>query len=168
MSSIRDAEANLAGRPAALDDAGLTTRNQSVTYRRVDAVAQALADPIRRDILRMLCRRNHTAGELDGAFSVSRPAVSRHLRVLREAGLVRDTMRGRHREYQLVVTALDELEAYLQTLRAPPVRAKIDWERRFAALETEVYRVRNQRRGAARHAAAVHPMTSPTTKKESA
>src|SRR5512144_1673687 len=120
---------------------GLTTRNESVTNRPVDAVAQALADPIRRDILRMLRLRNHTAGELDGAFDVSRPAVSRHLRVLREAGLVRDTARGRNREYQLVVAALDELEAYLQELRAPAV----DWERQFAALETEVYRVRNQR-----------------------
>lgn len=129
----------------------------------MDAVAQALADPIRRDILRMLSRRNHTAGELDGAFSVSRPAVSRHLRVLREAGLVRDTVRGRHREYQLVAATLDELEAYVQALRAP----SIDWERRFAALETEVYRVRNQRRGAARHT-SVHSTTSPTTKKESA
>ena len=129
----------------------------------MDAVAQALADPIRRDILRMLCRRNHTAGELDGVFSVSRPAVSRHLRVLREAGLVRDTVRGRHREYQLVVAAFDELQAYLEQLRAP----SIDWERRFAALETEVYRVRNQRRTATRHVAAVHTM-NPKTKKESA
>jgi DNA-binding transcriptional ArsR family regulator len=130
----------------------------------VDAVAQALADPIRRDILRMLSRRTHTAGELEGAFSVSRPAVSRHLRVLREAGLVRDTVRGRHREYELMVAALDELEAYLQALRAPA----IDWERRFAALETEVYRVRNQRRGATRPAAAVETTTLPKTKKESA
>ncbi|TMQ10113.1 MAG: winged helix-turn-helix transcriptional regulator [Deltaproteobacteria bacterium] len=129
----------------------------------MDAVAQALADPIRRDLLRMLGRRNHTAGALAGAFSVSRPAVSRHLRVLREAGLVRDTMRGRNREYQLVVAALDELEAYLQALRAP----SIDWERRFAALETEVYRVR-KRRGAARHAADLDTVTSPTTKQESA
>ena len=129
----------------------------------MDAIAQALADPIRRDILRMLSLRNHTAGELDGAFSVSRPAVSRHLRVLREAGLVRDTARGRTREYQLVIGALDELEAYLAALRAPA----IDWERRFAALETEVYRVRNQRRGADRHAAS-QTVTSPKTKKESA
>jgi DNA-binding transcriptional ArsR family regulator len=129
----------------------------------VDAVAQALADPIRRDILRMLGGRTHTAGELAGAFSVSRPAVSRHLRVLREAGLVRDIMRGREREYQLVVAALDELEAYLQALRAPA----IDWERRFAALETEVYRVRNQRRGASRTAAAVSATTT-SKKQESA
>jgi DNA-binding transcriptional ArsR family regulator len=126
----------------------------------VDAVAQALADPIRRDILRMLGDRDRTAGALAGAFSVSRPAVSRHLRVLREAGLVRDVVHGRHREYQLVVAALDELAAYVEALRAPA----IDWERRFAALETEVYRVRNQRR------AAPHPIavTPPTKKQESA
>lgn len=136
----------------------LTTRNEFVTVRCVNEVAQALADPIRRDILRMLGQRNHTAGALAGAFSVSRPAVSRHLRVLREAGLVRDIMRGRNREYQLVLAALDELEAYLQALRTPA----IDWERRFAALETEVYRVRKQRRGAARDAEA---LTIPTTTK---
>jgi DNA-binding transcriptional ArsR family regulator len=124
----------------------------------VDAVAHALADPVRRDILRMLSRRDHTAGELDGAFSISRPAVSRHLRVLREAGLVRDTARGRHREYQLVIGATDELEAYLQSLRAP----EIDWERRFAALETEVYRVRKQRR----RAAAVTATTMPAKTKK--
>ena len=109
----------------------------------------------------MLGSRDHTAGALAGAFSVSRPAVSRHLRVLREAGLVRDTMRGRNREYQLVVAALDELEAYLQELRTPA----IDWERRFASLETEVFRVRNQRR-AARNAAPVHTETATTTKKQ--
>jgi DNA-binding transcriptional ArsR family regulator len=114
--------------------------------------------------MRMLGRCDHTAGALAGAFSVSRPAVSRHLRVLREAGLVRDTVRGRHREYQLVVAALDELANYVEALRAP----SIDWERRFAALETEVYRVRTHRRGAARRAAVVPTTTSPKTKQESA
>ena len=146
----------------------LTTRNESVTYYCVDVVAQALADPIRRDLLRMLGGRNQTVGALAAAFAVSRPAVSRHLRVLREAGLVRDTLHGRHREYQLVVTALDELEAYLRELRALALDASVDWERRFAALDTEVHRVRKQRRGAARPAAALDTMTSPTSKKESA
>ncbi|HEY4242132.1 MAG TPA: metalloregulator ArsR/SmtB family transcription factor [Kofleriaceae bacterium] len=122
----------------------------------MDAVAQALADPIRRDILRMLRPRTYTAGALAGAFSVSRPAVSRHLRVLREAGLVKDTVRGREREYELVVSALDELGAYVEELRAPA----IDWERRFEALETEVIRVRNQRRAA--------PTTHEKKKQESA
>jgi len=53
----------------------------------MDAVAQALADPIRRQILRMLRDQPVNAGTIAGAFAVSRPAISRHLRVLREAGL---------------------------------------------------------------------------------
>ena len=73
----------------------------------MDAVAQALADPIRREILVMLHESPRTAGAIADAFTVSRPAVSRHLRVLREAGLVRDTVNGREREYQLAVDALE-------------------------------------------------------------
>ena len=111
----------------------------------MDAVAQALADPIRRDILRMLRDRPTTAGGIAGAFSVTRPAVSRHLRVLREAGLVRDELRGRERVYRLELAALAELEAFLQELRATVAE---QWERRFMALETEVHRVKRERRRA--------------------
>jgi DNA-binding transcriptional ArsR family regulator len=111
----------------------------------MDAVAQALADPIRRDILRILRARTATAGTLAGAFDVSRPAVSRHLRVLREAGLVRDELRGRERVYQIELSALCELEDFLLELHAS---AADSWKRRFMALETEVYRVRRQRRRA--------------------
>jgi DNA-binding transcriptional ArsR family regulator len=115
----------------------------------VDAVAQALADPIRRDILRMLRDASVSAGALAGAFDVSRPAVSRHLRVLREAGLVRDEMRGRERLYQLDLSALAELEAFLGELRRTVAD---EWERRFMALETEVFRVRQQRKRSPRPA----------------
>lgn len=105
----------------------------------MDAVAQALADPIRRDILRMLRDGAVTAGAIAGAFSVTRPAISRHLRVLREAGLVRDEERGRERYYELALSALIPLEAFLDELRANP------WERRFLALETEVHRTKRER-----------------------
>jgi DNA-binding transcriptional ArsR family regulator len=84
-----------------------------------------------------------SAGAIAGAFDVSRPAVSRHLRVLREAGLVRDELAGRERLYQLDLSALTELEAFLAELRRT---AAEDWERRFMALETEVFRVRQQQR----------------------
>lgn len=126
----------------------------------VDAVAQALADPIRRDILRMLRDRAVTAGGLAGAFDVSRPAVSRHLRVLREAGLVRDELHGRERHYRLELGALAPLEAFLQELHAT---AASTWARRFMALETEVYRVRQKRRRS-HHAV----MSDETKKKETA
>ena len=106
----------------------------------MDAVAQALADPIRREILVMLHEGSRNAGVIADAFHVSRPAISRHLRVLREAGLVRDTVSGREREYALDLAALAPLEAFLARLRAPSV-----WSQRLDALETEVHRVRRTR-----------------------
>jgi DNA-binding transcriptional ArsR family regulator len=114
----------------------------------MDAVAHALADPIRRDILRMLRDQPVNAGRLAQEFSVSRPAVSRHLRVLREAGLVSDDLIGRERVYQLMPGPLAELEAFLADLRAPG-----PWEHRLMALETEVHRVKRRRQaaGAAPH-----------------
>lgn len=108
----------------------------------MDAITQTLAHPIRRDILRMVRDRAMTAGAIAGAFSVSRPAVSRHLRVLREAGLVRDKLRGRERVYEIEFAALAALEAFLQELQA---LVESEWERPFMALETEVHRVRRQR-----------------------
>ena len=106
----------------------------------MDAVAQALADPIRREILLMLHEAPRNAGAIAEAFQVSRPAVSRHLRVLREAGLVRDTVNGRERAYTLAPDALSPLEAFLTQLRKPSV-----WSHRLDALETEVHRVRRRR-----------------------
>jgi DNA-binding transcriptional ArsR family regulator len=125
----------------------------------VDAVAQALADPIRRDILVMLREAPRTAGAIAETFTVSRPAVSRHLRVLRVAGLVRDNVSGREREYTLAVDALAPLEAFLAQLRGPSV-----WSRRLDALETEVHRVRRRRE--AREQATEDKGRTKTTKRK--
>lgn len=84
-----------------------------------------------------------SAGAIAGAFDVTRPAISRHLRVLREAGLVVDEPQGRERVYRLELGALDELEAFLAELRDTGDRAA--WERRFMALETEVHRTKRDR-----------------------
>jgi DNA-binding transcriptional ArsR family regulator len=84
-----------------------------------------------------------SAGAIAGAFDVTRPAISRHLRVLREAGLVVDEPQGRERVYRLELGALDELEAFFAELRTD--RAST-WERRFLALETEVHRTKRERR----------------------
>ncbi len=127
----------------------------------MDAVAQALADPIRREILVMLRDAPQTAGAIADAFPVSRPAVSRHLRVLREAGLVSDTVTGREREYALALDALAPLEAFLAKLRGPNV-----WSRRLDALETEVHRVRRGRQ--AREQATEDKAPSKTTKRKTA
>jgi DNA-binding transcriptional ArsR family regulator len=108
----------------------------------VDLVAQAIADPTRRQILRMLRDRSLSAGAIAGAFDVTRPAISRHLRVLREAGLVIDEPQGRERVYRLELGALDELEAFFAELREDRAAT---WERRFMALETEVHRTKRER-----------------------
>ena len=95
--------------------------------------ASALSDPIRRDILRMLRDAPRSAGAVAGAFSVTRPAISRHLRVLREAGLVVDKAKGRERVYRLELGPLAAIEEYIAELRRDRASA---WERRFMALET--------------------------------
>lgn len=105
----------------------------------MDAVANAIADPIRRDIMLLLRERVLSAGEIAARFVVSRPAVSRHLRVLRECGLVVDEMSGRQRLYRLDAKPLAQLEAWLTQLHEP-------WSQRLDALETEVYRTRRERR----------------------
>ncbi|WP_261326035.1 ArsR/SmtB family transcription factor [Modestobacter marinus] len=101
---------------------------------RVDALA-ALADPIRREIVTLLAAGEQGAGELAGHFAVSRPAVSRHLRVLREAGLVRVRVEGQRRIYALDPGPLSELDAWL----APYRRL---WAQRLDALDTEMARGR--------------------------
>jgi DNA-binding transcriptional ArsR family regulator len=108
----------------------------------VDLVAQALADETRRQILRMLRDQSLSAGAIAGAFDVTRPAISRHLRVLREAGLVVDEAQGRERVYRLELEALAELEAFFAELREDRAAT---WERRFMALETVVHCTKRER-----------------------
>lgn len=108
-------------------------------------VAAAIADPVRREILERLRGGAEPAGTIAGWFAISRPAVSRHLRVLREAGLVVDDLVGRQRLYRVESAPLAELDAWLAPFR-------VDWERRLGAaldaLETEVHRTKRARRSA--------------------
>ncbi len=86
--------------------------------QREDRLA-ALADPTRQRILELLAERPRPAGELHGAFPIAAPAVSRHLRVLREAGLVGEEPvpdDKRVRLYRLEPAGLDELSAWLDGL----------------------------------------------------
>jgi DNA-binding transcriptional ArsR family regulator len=108
----------------------------------VDEVAAAIADPVRRSILVMLRDGRLSAGQIADRFDISRPAVSRHLRVLRASGLVSDTLVGRRRLYELHAGRFADLLEWLdQFTRAG------GWEHRLDALETEVYRTRRERRG---------------------
>ena len=75
---------------------------------------EALGDPQRRTILRLLGEHERSVGELAAELPISRPAVSRHLRVLREAGLVREHARGTRRIYALQADGPDAVRAYLE------------------------------------------------------
>ncbi len=75
--------------------------------------AAAIADPIRRRVLELVRDEELPAGRLAAEFDVSRPAVSRHLRVLREAGLVRERRDGRLRLYRADPAPLAELRRWL-------------------------------------------------------
>jgi DNA-binding transcriptional ArsR family regulator len=84
-----------------------------------EAALAALADPTRAAIVEMLATRPHTAGEIHRAFSIANPAVSRHLRVLREAGLTEERTPpddGRVRLYSLNPQPVDDLRAWLESL----------------------------------------------------
>jgi DNA-binding transcriptional ArsR family regulator len=96
---------------------------------------EALADPTRRRIIELLAEREHNAGELAAEFDVSRPAVSRHLRVLRERGLVHAREVGTQRVYALSPEPLAELDAWLARYRG-------FWAQRLDALDTQLRRAR--------------------------
>lgn len=80
-------------------------------------VFSALADPTRAKIIEVLARRDLTAGEIAKRFPVSRPAVSRHLRVLRKAHLVRSRGEAQRRVYSLNPAGLDEVDKWLAHCR---------------------------------------------------
>lgn len=84
-----------------------------LTVATVDRVFLALANPVRRELLEILFRQPLSAGELSERFELSRPAVAEHLKVLREAGLVADEPRGRHRIYHLTAEPLAQLGEWL-------------------------------------------------------
>ena len=77
----------------------------------------ALADPTRRRIIESLVDGESAFGDLADQFNMSRPAVSQHLKVLREAGLVHVRKDAQRRIYRLNAEGLDELEAWLDSVR---------------------------------------------------
>jgi DNA-binding transcriptional ArsR family regulator len=105
----------------------------------MDAVLQALADESRRTMLETLAGGPATAGELAALLPIARPGASRHLRVLREAGLVEVRQEAQRRVYSLRPGPLAEIDAWLGRYRSL-------WEQRLDALHTEIARGKRERR----------------------
>ena len=82
-----------------------------------EAVFDALADDTRRRILDLLADGEQSAGQLSGRFSISRPAISRHLRTLRDAGLVHCRAEAQWRIYSLNADALREADRWIAKYR---------------------------------------------------
>jgi DNA-binding transcriptional ArsR family regulator len=100
-------------------------RKMAASGKQSEAVFRAIADPTRREILRLLRGGRHSVGELAGNFRTSRPAISRHLRLLRSAGLVTARRNGTTRVCEL---------------NARPLRAVHDWLLDYEALWGESLR----------------------------
>jgi DNA-binding transcriptional ArsR family regulator len=105
----------------------------------MEAVLRALADESRRTLLEALTGGPATAGDLAALLPIARPGVSRHLRVLREAGLVEFRQEAQRRVYGLRPERLAEVDEWLARYRAL-------WEQRLDALHTEVARGKREER----------------------
>lgn len=101
---------------------------------RLDAMFAALADPTRRAILARLARGEATVGELAEPFGLRQPTISKHLKVLEEAGFVTHSRDAQRRPRRLVDGALEEVDAWLAALRT-------QWEARLGHLEAHLDRM---------------------------
>ena len=103
----------------------------------MDAALKAIAEPNRRRILRLVRDDELSAGEIASHFDISWPAISQHLGVLKEAGLVNERRNGVRRLYRARPEGLTELQAFLEEL----------WSDRLAALKREAEREEKLRDG---------------------
>jgi DNA-binding transcriptional ArsR family regulator len=108
---------------------------------RLTAVFSALADPTRRAILARLAAGDATVSELAEPFGLAQPTISKHLRVLEQAGFIRQGRDAQRRPRSLVVGGpLEDLDAWLEPFRE-------QWERRFDALESFLDKKRATKKG---------------------
>src|SRR5689334_23574188 len=115
-----------------------------MTYiRRVESVFDIIAEPNRRAILSLLASSQQSVGEIERQLRIPQPTVSKHLRVLREAGFVESTVDAQRRLYRLKPEPLQELDAWLAQFRR-------FWSAHLDALE--------------RHLDRMHPSPPPKTK----
>ena len=83
----------------------------------IQTTMRALADPVRREILNLLKRGRHSAGDITAHFDITAAAISRHLSVLKEADLIRDTREGKFIYYELNASVLEEILLWIAALK---------------------------------------------------
>jgi len=85
----------------------------------LNALVKALNDPTRREILELLKAKDLTAGEIADQFNISKPSISHHLDLLRQAGLVVSVKEGQFIYYSLNTTVMDEMVKWIISLQSP-------------------------------------------------
>lgn len=83
----------------------------------IQSTMRALSDPTRREILTLLKKDSMSAGDISGHFEMSMPAVSKHLSILKDAGLIRDRREGKYIYYELNASVLEEVLIWIEGLR---------------------------------------------------
>ena len=83
----------------------------------IQSTMRALSDPTRREILNLLKKDSMSAGDISGHFEMSVPAVSKHLSILKDAGLIRDRREGKYIYYELNASVLEEVLIWIESLR---------------------------------------------------
>ena len=83
----------------------------------IQSTMRALSDPTRREILNLLKKDSISAGDISGHFEMSVPAVSKHLSILKDAGLIRDRREGKYIYYELNASVLEEVLIWIEELR---------------------------------------------------
>jgi DNA-binding transcriptional ArsR family regulator len=115
------------------------TRIYSIEYiQRVESVFDIIAEPNRRAILSLLVSSQQSVGEIERQLHMSQPAVSKHLRVLRDAGFVESTVDAQRRLYRLRPEPLKEMDAWLAQFRR-------FWSAHVDALERHLDRMNQDR-----------------------
>ncbi|HEY3929041.1 MAG TPA: metalloregulator ArsR/SmtB family transcription factor [Candidatus Koribacter sp.] len=120
-------------------------RERTVTYKP-ELVFDALADPTRRSLLEMLCKGKQSAGRIAASYPVSRPAISKHLRLLRRAHLVEVKREGRHQFYELNAEPLKIVDSWLNSYRVF-WRANLSGLKAYVEQEVEASARRPKRKG---------------------
>src|SRR5437868_11429786 len=103
----------------------------------MEVALRAIAEPRRREIFRLVWEAELSAGEIASHFEVTRPAISQHLGVLKEAGLVNERRNGTQRLYRARPQGLAELRAFLDGF----------WDEKLEALQREAERKEQEKRG---------------------
>ncbi|MTI23270.1 ArsR family transcriptional regulator [Fulvivirga sp. RKSG066] len=100
-------------------------------------VFQAIADPVRRDILDMLAKQPLTVNEVAEKFDISRPAVSKHIKILNQCGLLETVAQGRERHCVIIPDALSQVSEWVNAHRQL-------WESQIDAFENYLNTLKNK------------------------